>query len=565
MSRYEHVESRKKEGAHYTPKIISNFISTKIISNFKLKDNIKIVDPAIGDGELLISLIQQLYNNSIVNIEVYGFDINQKSIEIAELRLLEHFPKLKLTLLNEDFLNICLEKRNNSNTLNLFDNRKIPSFDLLIANPPYIRTQNLQEEQSKILSENFGLKGRLDIYQAFLIAMSSILKPDGVAGVIVSNRFLTTKGASHFREILYDKYKIKGIWDFGDTRVFEAAVLPAVMVLTPSTSKELYSIPFSSVYMTEENNIHGDIHTVNNQVEAFQYNGIVSSKNGCFIVKNGELKFDKISSDLWRLQDDETKVWLSKVNDNTWCTFKDIGKIRVGVKTTADKVFIRSNWTSEVGYEPELLKPLTTHHNAGRFHCNGTNKKYILYTHTYENKKRKVINLDKFPLSEKYLETHKEQLSGRKYIIKAKRKWYEIWVPQNPNLWNENKIIFRDISKQPMFWFDDSNSIVNGDCYWMLNENDKMPKDILWLVLAIANSKFIEKFYDNKFQNKLYSNRRRYISQYVEQFPIPNPKLPKSKDLISLSKQCFNEKDQKVQNDLEYKINALVWNIFQVN
>ncbi|MBE0471624.1 MAG: N-6 DNA methylase [Methyloprofundus sp.] len=565
LSRYKHVESRKKEGAHYTPEVVSDFISNKIISNFKLKDNIKIVDPAIGDGELLISLIKQLYDNSIVNIEVYGFDINKKSIEISKLRLLEHYPNLKLTLLNEDFLNICLEKRNNCNTLDLLDNKNIPSFDLLIANPPYIRTQNLKEEQSRVLRENFGLKGRLDIYQAFLIAMSSILKPDGVAGVIVSNRFLTTKGASHFREMLYDKYTIKGIWDFGDTKIFEAAILPAVMVLTPSKSKKSYTVPFSSVYMTEKNNELDVIHEVDNQIEALQYNGIVSSKNGLFIVKNGELRFDKHSSDLWRLQDDETKVWLNKVIDNTWCTFKDIGKIRVGVKTTADNVFIRSNWDLEVGYEPELLKPLITHHNAGRFHCNGTNKKYILYTHTHENEKRKVIDLDQFPLSKKYLESHKEQLSGRKYIIKANRKWNEIWVPQNPKLWNENKIIFRDISKQPMFWFDDSSSVVNGDCYWMLNENDKMPKDILWLVLAIANSKFIEKFYDCKFQNKLYSNRRRFISQYVEQFPVPNPKLQKSKDLISLSKQCFNEKDKKVQEDLEHKINELVLDIFQVN
>lgn len=565
MSRYKHVESRKKEGAHYTPEVIANFISTKIISNFKLKDNIKIVDPAIGDGELLISLIQYLYNNEIVNIEVYGFDINKRSIEIAQLRLLELFPNLNLNLLNEDFLNICLEKDNNVDTLNLYDKRKIPSFDLLIANPPYIRTQNLKEEQSKTLSEKFGLKGRLDIYQAFLIAMHSLMKPNAVAGVIVSNRFLTTQGASHFRELLFNKYNIKGIWDFGDTKVFEASVLPAVLVLTPSTSTKPYSIPFSSVYTTNKHSKSDKINMVDNQVEALNYNGIVSSKNGFLIVKNGELKFDKKPSDLWRLEDDETKAWLNKVATNTWCNFKDIGKIRVGVKTTADNVFIRSNWNLEVGYEPELLQPLTTHHNAGRFHCNNTNKKQILYTHTYINEKREVIDLDKFPLSKKYLETYKEQLKGRKYITKAKRKWYEIWVPQNPNLWKEEKIIFRDISEQPVFWFDDSGSVVNGDCYWMLNESDNMPKDILWLVLAIANSKFIEKFYDNKFQNKLYSNRRRFISQYVEQFPVPNPKLQKSKDLISLSKQLFNQRDQITQSALENKINELVWNIFQVN
>lgn len=565
MSRYAHVESRKKEGAHYTPEVVADFISNKIISNFKLKDNIKIVDPAIGDGELLISLVKQLHSHSIMNIEIYGFDTNQKSIEIAKKRLLSQFPTLTLKLFNEDFLKICLEKSTKDTTLDLFESEVIPDFDLLIANPPYIRTQNLGEEQSKLLSEKFGLKGRLDIFQAFLVAMNAVLKPDAVAGVIVSNRFLTTKGASKFREILYNKYQIKGIWDFGDTKIFEAAVLPAVIVLTPSEKSNKGPIPFFSVYMTEVNNLSDALPTVNNQIEALNFHGIVSSPNGYYIVNKGRLKFDNNSSDLWRLEDPESEAWLHKVNTNTWCTFHDIGKIRVGVKTTADNVFIRSNWESEVGYVPELLRSLTTHHNAGRFHCNGSSQKSILYTHVTEHGRRRAVNLDGFPLSKKYLETHKKQLSGRQYVIKANRQWYEIWVPQNPDLWKEEKIIFRDISERPMFWLDTDGSIVNGDCYWMLKDNSKMPKDILWLVMAIANSKFIEKFYDIKFQNKLYSNRRRFISQYVEQFPVPDPEMQKSKDLILLAKQRFNEKDKYQQECLESKMDALVWGIFQVS
>ncbi len=77
---------------------------------------------------------------------------------------------------------------------------------------------------------------------------------------------------------------------------------------------------------------------------------------------------------------------------------------------------------------------------------------------------------------------------------------------------------------------DKEGTIVNGDCYWLINDNDNMPENILWLVLAVANSHFIEDFYDIKFQNKLYSNRRRFITQYVEQFPIPDPNLADSKN-----------------------------------
>ena len=134
-----------------------------------------------------------------------------------------------------------------SDSQDLFYTSDIPDFDLLIANPPYIRTQVLGAEQSQLLSKNFGLKGRVDIYQAFLVAMRSVLKPDGVAGVIVSNRFLTTKGAGRFREIIHNQYAIKGIWDFGDTKVFEAAVLPAVVILSTGNKEKGGNIPFSSV------------------------------------------------------------------------------------------------------------------------------------------------------------------------------------------------------------------------------------------------------------------------------------------------------------------------------
>lgn len=559
-TRYDHVTSRKQEGAHYTPKIFADFISKKIIEHASLKRDIKIVDPAVGDGELLISLVQNLYANSITKIEIHGFDINPTSIDITKNRLKKYFPDLQLNLQNTDFLQMCIE----ADPSNLFSTMSSPEFDLLIANPPYIRTQVLGAEQAHLLSHNFGLKGRVDIYQAFLVAMEAVLNPNGVAGVIVSNRFLTTKGAGRFREIIHNRYSIKGIWDFGDTKVFEAAVLPAVMILSPCNKKNNSSVPFSSVYMAGNESNTKEISFVENQIEALQYEGVVSSKQGNFQVKNGYLAFDSKPSGLWRLQDSESEHWLNKVAHNTWCSFKDIGKIRVGVKTTADNVFIRSNWKREVGFEPELLLPLTTHHVAKRFRCSEQTKKAILYTHKNVNGKRQPFNIDEYPLSKKYLENNKEQLAGRKYVIEANRQWFEIWVPQNPSFWNEPKIIFRDISEHPTFWMDKEGTVVNGDCYWLLRDNNNKPENILWLVLAVANSRFIEDFYDIKFQNKLYSNRRRFITQYVEQFPIPDPNLAESKKLISLAEQCYNERTSKKRSSIEDEIDNIVLSIFKV-
>ena len=41
-------------------------------------------------------------------------------------------------------------------------------------------------------------------------------------------------------------------------------------------------------------------------------------------------------------------------------------------------------------------------------------------------------------------------------------------------------------------------------------------------MLAVANSSFIVRYYDTAFHNQLYAGRRRFMTQYVKQFPLPD-------------------------------------------
>ena len=108
---------------------------------------------------------------------------------------------------------------------------------------------------------------------------------------------------------------------------------------------------------------------------------------------------------------------------------------------------------------------------------------------------------------------------------------------------------------------DNEGTVVNGDCYWFVAEDEKND-DLLWLAMAVANSPFIEKFYDIKFNNKLYSGRRRFITQYVEKFPLPNPSLEQSQKIIALSKKAFNEVDGEDFLKIKQEIDDLVWQSF---
>jgi hypothetical protein len=281
-------------------------------------------------------------------------------------------------------------------------------------------------------------------------------------------------------------------------------------------------------------------------------------------VQHGILNYDNKPSKVWYISTEVTSKWLATVESNTFCTFGDVGKIRVGVKTTADKVFIRSDWDAVSQEErPELLKPLTTHHIARRFKAIQPEKlREILYTHKVVNGKRIAVNLDEFPRSAKYLNRYRSVLEKREYVLNARRKWYEIWVPQNPEVWAHPKIVFRDIAKKPTFWMDLSGSIVNGDCYWLVCKNPDQT-DLLWLALAVGNSSFIETFYDYRFNNKLYAGRRRFMTQYVENFPLPDPSSEISKQIIQITKKLYNIIDFSPEaNNLEKSLDRLVWEVF---
>lgn len=549
----EKINKQKKEGIHFTPTKLANFVAYKMISLHPISidcKKIRILDPAIGDGELIIAILSQIYNNHNIEITVVGFDINSDSLILAEKRILSLFPNINLFLYNKDYLDEITDNND------LFSHvKKDTSFDYIIANPPYVRTQVLGADKSQKLAKKWGLKGRLDLYQAFMLAIENNMNENSIAGFITSNRFLSIEGCKDFRKRLNSSFSFFDLWDFGDTSLFKASVLPLVSIFSKKKKRQLTN--FSSIYkIYNTSSFNNDIIHVTDPIDGIEKEGILQDSSGTYYLSSrGFLNFSTSSSP-WTMQNTETQNWLNLVKNNTYYCFKDVGKVRVGVKTTADNVFIHDNWMQETGCEPELLLPLINHNVAEQYRRTTDITTKILYPHYYINGERGVYNIDNFPISRKYLSFHREQLEKRKYLKDAGRKWYEIWVPQKAELWSQEKIVFRDISEHPTFWLEQGTSVINGDCYWMILDSIYFPKDIIWLILAIANSSFIEKYYDCCFNNKLYSNKRRFISQYVENFPIPQYNTEISNKIIYESQDIFkNGITLEKKNRIDYHVN----------
>lgn len=111
-------------------------------------------------------------------------------------------------------------------------------FDAVISNPPYARTQVLGAAAAQDLATRFDLSGRVDLYHAFVKAMTAVLREDGIPGLLTSNRFLTVQSGCTTRDWLCKNFQLLRLVDLGDTKLFQAAVLPAIVIArrTPATS-----------------------------------------------------------------------------------------------------------------------------------------------------------------------------------------------------------------------------------------------------------------------------------------------------------------------------------------
>ncbi|MFD3510777.1 Eco57I restriction-modification methylase domain-containing protein [Nocardia sp. NPDC058666] len=517
------AQERKRHGRHYTPPELARFLARRALRYVPRAGVLRVLDPACGDGELLLAVHREISSSAPdLEVQLVGFDLDRRAVDETSTRAAAVGVEIDCRAV--DFLTAS-------------DGLADGSFDLIISNPPYVRTQQLGGATAQLLSKQFGLRGRIDLTHPFVAIAPRLLTPGGVLGLLCANRFLTTRAGANLRRILTSELTPVELYDLGDTKLFAAAVLPAITVALRANGPP--NCRYVSVY--EELGVEPDCGTGLFDALAGEDGCRVGAGGRVFAVEVGVLVTGEVtptvtagSDTAWRMSRPAIDHWLGRIADRTWRSFGEVGRIRVGIKTTADRVFISDQWDQkDPSPEPELLRELITHHDLQPWQVAMSRGTKVLYPYDLLQPRRTPIDLAEYPCAAEYLRSHEQVLSGRRYVLDGGRKWFEIWVPQRPHLWRAPKLVFPDISERPRFALDRSGAVVNGDCYWIsLTDLGDAPTDLAYLLMGVANSTLGLKFYDAVCGNRLYSGRRRWITQYVARLPLPDPACPAACEIV---------------------------------
>lgn len=530
----------KKDGIVFSEEEIAQIMvenaKKQIDAIIQSKNEINILEPSVGDGSLIVELLDYIPSDIIVNVDC--LDIHENFLLNTENNL-QNIQNFHINYLHQDYIDYQPNK----------------SYDIIISNPPYVRTSTIGSEKSKSLKKQFGLSGKIDLYHAFFVKMISELADNGLLIIITSNKYLYNKTGDTLRQQIFKNLSIDLLIDLGDTKLFDAAVLPAILIGTKSKATNIQN-HFISIYENHSSDgldVSKSFHSIKDAIaqadeKYFFY------QNKVFELKRGDIKYE--NGDILLLDENDHK-FIEQVQNSSKFLLKDLASVKVGIKTTADKVFISQEFPEDI--EEELIHPIIVSKSIQKWNTLSERKKYIIYPYNYSSEKKEVISLNDYPKCRKYFEQNELTLKKRTYIMESKREWFEIWVPHFPKIWKQEKIVFKDISSHGIFAYD-NGSVVNGDSFFIIL-NDGIDKDYLYLLLGVLNSKTIATYHDLRFPNKLYSNKKRFNSQYVEKYPIPDIQSPIAQDIISRVKRILDCDTQDIPH-YEKEINELTQKLY---
>lgn len=523
---------RKINGAFFTPTYIVDFI----INEVSPKSTDKCLDPSCGCGAFLIGLVEYYkkhYGKSVketIKENIYGSDILNYNVKRSKIIL-----SLFGLLYNENIENSDFNIYHQDSLKADWENK----FEIIVGNPPYVKYQDLSDENRKYLISHWKTieNGTFNLYFAFFELGHKLLEKNGRLGYITPNNYFTSLAGMPLRYYFMQNKCLAKVIDFSHKKVFDAQTYTAISFLDKKVNEEI-------LYDKIKNDQACD--------------DFLTSVNGSpNPLKNLNVK-------KWRLLKTKEQENI-RIIETIGTPIKQLFNIAVGIATLKDEVFFVDGTTEKDGFytketengtfliEKGITKPV---YKISQFKSQkdiANNKSRIITPYHTDSKTALPISEMEFkstyPKCYEYLLSEKEKLKGRD---KGKSKYspFYVWGRTQGITRFGKKILNPTFSKHPRFLFvpEEDAYYTNGyGIYFDRNTSNSTPlfdgfthpmskeKNIL-LVQKILNS-IVMDYYITKTSVSIQGGFPCYQKNFIEKFSIPDFSEIEIKILSNLSEK----------------------------
>lgn len=547
---------RKKMGIYYTPSYITDYIVKNTVREY-IKDktideilDVNIVDPACGSGSFLIRAFKEVCDvleeklkngerskkwntftdykeklnfaqkSTILKNCIYGVDLDEKAVELAQLNLLLKCLEGESRDLKNRKLPNLLSNIKNGNSL--IDDSKVAGdkafnwhaqfkdefanggFDIVIGNPPYVDYSNIKGIEW--INNNYASARvndkivKYNLFQLFIEKSIKLLKENGLFGFINPNTYLSADNAFSLRRIILKETIIKKIIDVSKLPVFKDASTYPVITIFKKGEDKLNKL--ETLQITNENQFEDKFKT--NQISQIDFEN--DNKLNFMINGNNNSKelFNKLEKNKPLSEFKEIFVWGSSITG--FATHKAINKEK-------DDKYAPIIQTRDI-------------------------KRYAIYW-------------------------------DKEYIKKS------IYSEKLKGLFKQKKLVIARVTKN-------IQATIDSEKYFVGKSSILIPKDknLFEIFLAIINSKLINFYYKSKFETThMAGGYLRFDIPYLSKIPIRLPSPSQEKkivDLVNLMLElqkkyhdsgCIgNEKERLKQqiDNVDYEIDQEVYKLYDL-
>ena len=554
-----HVEEkrakRKSQGIYYTPTFVTEYIVKQTVGKY-LEENgynpskpPRVLDMACGSGSFLIEafdtiddfvakqrgqayappsptrhsvtpspnpkqsdlgragegLFDRARQLEVLENCIFGVDKDKQAVEVARLNLLLRalHSRDKLPMLENIAYSDSLHKETFES--NFSQVVKEGGFDIIIGNPPYVRIQTLDKMEVDYFNQNFeSATGSYDIYVLFVEKAMQLLKPNGVMGFILPNKFMQVDYGEGLRKLLSENKYVEQIVDFKAFQVFEGATTYTCLLFLRKKQNPTFKlvVPVSPEEKTSE----------------------------IFNVPSTEVSTASLTSNAWSLSDSRAIGLLEKIKGANSIPLLEVpSDMSRGSSSGADNIFILSKMTGgrykskdgdTVEIEAKVLRVPLYATDFGRYNFRPEAKERIIFPYKVTSDGYSLFEESEFkknfPKAFAYLLKHKKELEERKdYKI-----WYAFSAPRNLHLHDIAQLVVPLLADKGLYAFLPNNQsdfclMASGGFSISVLDKSISPAYILGLLNSTALF-----WYLRQISNVFRGGWITCTKQYVGQLPI---------------------------------------------